>query len=187
MVLSPIEPVAPRTVTARTADAAALLLRNGTALMLSPNHKTPADAIRATPQKPENRRQEHRSAESVETIHQSAMPGNDMAGVLDSETPFHRGFKEIAKLGSDRENRAEQQQRAQPKGRIHFAKCGKSRGDHKARHKPTNGSGPRLLGTDPRPEFRSANAAACEVTADIGYPYPQKDEDKRDQYSSFIS
>ena len=33
IVLSPIEPVAPRTVTARTADATALLLRNGTALM----------------------------------------------------------------------------------------------------------------------------------------------------------
>src|ERR1700682_4957467 len=113
MVLSPIEPVAPRTVTARTADAAALLLRNGTALMLSPNHKTAADAIRATPQKPENRRQDDRSDESVETIHQSAMPGNDMAGVLDAETPFHRGFKEIAKLGSNREDRPEQQHRGQ--------------------------------------------------------------------------
>src|ERR1700730_3328654 len=101
MVLSPIEQVAPRTVTARTADAAALLLRNGTALMLSPNHKTAADAIHAAPQKPENRRQDDRSHESVETIHQSAVPGNDLAGVLDAETPFHRGFKQIAKLGSD--------------------------------------------------------------------------------------
>src|SRR3982074_3851140 len=91
MVLSPIEPVAPRTVTARTADAAALLLRNGTALMLSPNHKTAADAIHATPQKPENRRQDDRGDESVETIHQSAMPGNDVAGGLDAEKPLHPG------------------------------------------------------------------------------------------------
>jgi hypothetical protein len=33
MVLSPIEPVAPSTVTERTVVAAALLLRKGTALM----------------------------------------------------------------------------------------------------------------------------------------------------------
>jgi len=68
MVLSPIEPVAPRTVTARTADAAALLLRNGTALMISPNHKTAADAIHVTAQNPENRRQDHRGDEPVEAI-----------------------------------------------------------------------------------------------------------------------
>jgi hypothetical protein len=68
MVLSPIEPVAPRTVTARTADAVALLLRKGTALMFSPNHKTAADAIHATPQNPEKRRQHDRGDESVETI-----------------------------------------------------------------------------------------------------------------------
>src|SRR6266404_1272450 len=142
MVLSPIEPVAPRTVTARTADAAALLLRNGTALMLSPNHKTAADAIHATPQKPENRRRDDRGDESVVAIHQSAMPGNDMAGVLDAKTAFHRGFKEIAELGGDRENRAQQQQRAQFKGRIHFAKRGKSRGDYKARYKAAAGPGP---------------------------------------------
>src|SRR4051812_11866814 len=103
MVLSPIEPVAPRTVTARTADAAALLLRNGTALMNSPNHKTAADAIHATPQKTENRRQDHRGDESVEPVQQPAMPRDDLAGILDAETPFYRGFEEIAELGSDRE------------------------------------------------------------------------------------
>jgi hypothetical protein len=67
-VLSPIEPVAPRTVTVRSAAAAALLLRKGTALIISPNHKTAADAIRATPQKPENRRQDDRGDESVKTV-----------------------------------------------------------------------------------------------------------------------
>ena len=107
IVLSPIDPVAPRTVTVRTADAAALLLRNGTGLMNSPNHKTAADAIHAAPQKTEKCRQHHRGDESVETIHQSAMPGNDMAGILDAETPFHRGFKEIAELGSNGQNRSE--------------------------------------------------------------------------------
>src|ERR1700716_265789 len=99
MVLSPIEPVAPRTVTVRTADAAALLLRNGTALMPSPNHKTAADAIHATPQTPENRRQHDRCDKAVEAIQQTAMPGNDVAGVFDAATPFHRGLKKIHKLG----------------------------------------------------------------------------------------
>jgi len=46
-VLSPIEPVAPSTLTLRTADAAGLLLRKGTGLIVSPNHKTAADAIHA--------------------------------------------------------------------------------------------------------------------------------------------
>src|SRR5580698_6346638 len=101
MVLSPIEPVAPRTVTARMADAGALLLRNGTALIFSPNHKTAADAIHAAPQKTENRRQDYRRDETVETIEQPAMPGDDLAGVLDAETTFHCRFKEIAKLGNN--------------------------------------------------------------------------------------
>src|SRR6266852_6740220 len=109
MVLSPIEPVAQRTVTARTADAAALMLRNGTALIVSPNHKTAADAIHATPQKPENRRHDDGCDVSVEAIQQPAMPGNDVAGVLDAESPFHSGFKEIAKLRRNREDSAEQQ------------------------------------------------------------------------------
>src|SRR5580692_6506240 len=107
MVLSPIDPVAPRTDTLRTADAAALLLRNGTALIFSPNHKTAADAIHAAAQKPENRRHDHRGDEPVEAIEQSAMAGNDVAGVLDAETPFHSGFKQIAELRSDREAAAQ--------------------------------------------------------------------------------
>jgi hypothetical protein len=54
MVLSPIDPVAPKTVTLRTSEATTLLFRNGTALIGSPNHKTAADAIRAVPQQAEN-------------------------------------------------------------------------------------------------------------------------------------
>src|ERR1700722_7259064 len=108
MVLSPIDPVAPRTVTARSANAAALLLRNGTALMLSPNHKTAADAIHATPQKAENRSYDDRGDETVERIHAPAMPGNEVAGILDAKTPLHRGFQEVAQLGCNRKCRAQQ-------------------------------------------------------------------------------
>ena len=68
MVLSPIEPVAPSTVTLRTADPAALLLRNGTALMLSPNHKTAAGAIHAAPHNAQNRGQDNGGDKPVKAI-----------------------------------------------------------------------------------------------------------------------
>jgi hypothetical protein len=79
MVLSPIDPVAPRTVTVRTADAAALLLRKGTALIVSPNHKTAADAIHAAAQKPENRCQDRGGDKAVEAVQQAAMARDDVA------------------------------------------------------------------------------------------------------------
>src|SRR6476659_5417501 len=103
------------------------------------------------------------------------MARNDMAGILDAETAFNRGFKEIAELGSNRENSAQEQQRAG----LAEPQRGKAAGDHKARQKPAHGSGPRLLRTDPGPEFRSANTAAREITADIGHPYDQEDKDER--------
>jgi hypothetical protein len=69
MVLSPIEPVAPSTETVRTAVTAALLLRNGTALIVSPNHKTAADAIDAAPQKTEKSRHDDGCDKSIQAIH----------------------------------------------------------------------------------------------------------------------
>jgi len=69
MVLSPMEPVAPSTVTVRTAAATGLLLRNGTALIVSPNHKTAADAIGATPQKAEKSRHDDGCDKSIQAIH----------------------------------------------------------------------------------------------------------------------
>src|SRR5882672_8096652 len=108
MVLSPMEPVAPSTETVRTAETAALLLRRGTALIVSPNHKTAADAIRAGPQEPENRRHDDGCDKSVQAVQQSAMAGNDVTGVLDAKPPFHRGFKEITELRNDGQCRPQQ-------------------------------------------------------------------------------
>src|SRR6266581_4128197 len=104
MVLSPIEPVAPRTETVRTAVAAALLLRNGTALIVSPNHKTAADAIGATPQEAKKRRYRDGRDKSIQPIQQPAMTGDDLAGILDPETPLHGRLKEIAELRNHRKN-----------------------------------------------------------------------------------
>src|SRR4051794_24937798 len=172
MVLSPIEPVAPSTVTDRTADATALLLRNGTALMSSPNHKTAADAIDAAAQNPDKSRQRDRGNEPVETVEQPAMAGDDLAGILHAEPAFHCRFKEIAELRGDREYCCQQQQRPR------FTKLAgrKSQRDHQARDKTTHRPRPGLLGTDARPEFGAANAAAREIAADIGDPHHEQNE-----------
>jgi hypothetical protein len=69
MVLSPMEPVAPSTVTVRASATGTLLFRNGTALIISPNHKTAANAIGATPQKTEKGRHDDDCDKSVQAIH----------------------------------------------------------------------------------------------------------------------
>jgi hypothetical protein len=104
MVLSPIEPVAPSTETVRTADAVALLLRNGTALIVSPNHKTAANAIGAAPQEPKKSRKGDRCDKPVQPIQEPAVAGNDLAGILDAETTLYRGFEQIAELRNHRKD-----------------------------------------------------------------------------------
>jgi hypothetical protein len=124
-----MEPVAPRTLTVRTADAAALLLRKGTALIFSPNHKTAADAIHAAPEKAQNRRQRTCRDKTVETIQQPAMARNDMAGVLDAESAFDSRFEQVAKLGYNRERSSDQKQRQERTG-FARAEFGEACGDN---------------------------------------------------------
>src|SRR5438445_5067638 len=104
MVLSPIEPVAPSTETVRAAVTAALLLRNGTALIVSPNHKTAADAIGATPQEPKKSRHRDSRDKSIQPVQKSAVTGDDLAGILHPKAPLHRRLKEIAELRNHRES-----------------------------------------------------------------------------------
>src|ERR1700756_4935480 len=93
-----MEPVAPSTVTLRTAVAAALLLRNGTALIASPNHKSGSGATRAATQNSENRRKDNGCDKAVQAVQQAAMAGDDVAGVLHAKAALDRGLEEIAKL-----------------------------------------------------------------------------------------
>ena len=72
--------------------------RNGTALMLSPVQK-PAAACRP-PRKPRQRSRRNRDHKSIEPIHQAAMAGNEVAGILDAEMALDRGFQEIAELAT---------------------------------------------------------------------------------------
>src|ERR1700744_4974551 len=111
MVLSPIEPVAPSTDTVRTAEAVALLLRNGTALIFSPNHKTAADAIHARPQNSENRRQNHPGDESIKPIEKPPLARKPRGLILDAKAPVCRGLKEIAELRDDRQHGSDHEQR----------------------------------------------------------------------------
>src|SRR5581483_2244886 len=104
MVLSPIEPVAPSTVTLRTSSVAALLLRNGTGFIVSPNHKTAANAIGTMSHKSEKRRQHKHGHQAVEPVHQPAMARDDVARILHPESAFDSGFKDIDELGGDRED-----------------------------------------------------------------------------------
>ena len=107
---------------------------------------------------------------------QPAMTGNDLAGILDAETPFHRGFKEIAELRRNRKHRAPAAASGPVWPRPKRRKAG---GDRKARDKTADRPRPGLLGTDPRPEFWSADAAAGEIAADIGHPHHQQDQHQR--------
>src|ERR1700751_6256404 len=98
MVLARIEPVAPSTVTLRAVALAALWLGRGTGFILSPNHKTAANAIGTVSHKSQNGRQRKDDHQAIEPVHQAAMAGDDVAGVFDPEPAFGRRFKEIAEL-----------------------------------------------------------------------------------------
>src|SRR3954465_2274482 len=170
MVLSPMGPVAPSTVTVRTADTAALLLRSGTALMLSPNHKTASDAIQAASQEADGGTQNDGEDEPVKTVQKPTVPRNDLARVLDAESPLHRRLQEIAELGSHREHSSHPQNL----DGLAEAERHKPRRNDQARPQAADRARPGLLRADTWPEFRSADATAGEVTADVGDPHHQQ-------------
>src|SRR5690348_16923829 len=150
-----MEPVAPSTVTARTADAAALLLRNGTALILSPNHKTVANAIDAAAQKTKNCRQNDRGNEAVKAVQQSAMTRDYPAGILYPKAAFYRGFKEITELRGDRQERAKRE-KWRGSGELESGEAGR---DHQACGKAADRAGPGLVRADARPELGTTDAS----------------------------
>src|SRR3569832_777067 len=110
MVLSPIEPVAPRTVTLRGPEAAALLFRKGTALIVSPNHKTACGAMHTMAEEAENPGHQDGGDEAVEAGHQTAKAGDQVTGILDAEPALDGRFEEVAKLRDHRQQRANGQQ-----------------------------------------------------------------------------
>ena len=63
-------------------------------------------AALAGTQEPENCRQNDGCDKPVQPVHQAAMAGNEVAGILDAEPALDRRFEEIAKLRGDRQHRA---------------------------------------------------------------------------------
>src|SRR3954470_21950056 len=98
---------------------------------------------------------------------------------------FYCRLKEIAKLGSDRERRSQQKQALhfQRQQRIRFMRIErkKRRGDGKASQKTPNRARPCLLGPDPGPQLWPADTATGEVSADVGYPNNQENENECDK------
>src|SRR4051794_40085644 len=148
MVLSPIEPVAPSTVTVLTPPAAAgLLFFKGTALINSPNHQRAADTFGAAAQNTSNCCQNDCSYKTVEAIKQPAMAGNDVTRILDAEPALARGLKETAKRRKNK-NQPPDQQKRNP---FPQTKPSKPPTHGKAGRKTADRTSPCLFWADPRP------------------------------------
>ena len=142
-----------------------------------------ADAIRAATQKAENSSHDDGGHKAIQPVHQPAMSGNDVAGILDAKPAFDGGFKEIAKLRGDRKARGQEQQRY----RFSDVECGKSRRDRKACDKAADCARPGLFRAHLRPEFRTADQPAGKVSADIGGPHHEQHQHQRGESGNRIT
>ena len=112
----PIEPVAPR-MTSRLGAADSrrsdvrrrrFATRRSSNSFLSIYHHWKMPAAISTNSVPRRADQSHENRggdKPVQPIHQAAMAGNQMAGILDAELPLQRGFEEIAALAPRRRSR----------------------------------------------------------------------------------
>jgi hypothetical protein len=53
------------------------------------------------PEDADQERHERRNQKAIETVHQSSVTGDQAARILGAETPFDRGFEQVASLGKD--------------------------------------------------------------------------------------
>jgi len=98
MVLEPIDPVAPRIVTLRT--AAGFGFRRVPFGIKSPNQKPAGGLVEAPANEPHHGGSGNRCQKPVQPVHQAAVAGNELACVLCAELPLDRGFKQIAAFGN---------------------------------------------------------------------------------------
>src|SRR5438552_10234678 len=190
MVLAPIEPVAPSTVTLRSAARTAGLDRRSglpffiTSLhrtsphrqpTLSPHHEPARWRFEPAAGEPDECRDGGRRYKAVEAIHQSPMAGDQMAGILGPEAAFERGFEQVASLCDDRQhdrNRAERKTRGERKW------LGKDHRHRDRRHYPTDRSRPGFFRADLRREFWAADRASDEIGDNVARPDHSKQEDR---------
>ena len=96
------------------------------------------------------------------------------ARILGAEAALQGGFAEVAELAQHRcDGREEHDDReahrggdAEPAGDEHDDAAGRDAGDE-----PAEKPGPGLLGTDPGPQLRPAEAPAGEIGRDVGQPH----------------
>jgi len=82
MVLLPIDPVAPRSVTVRSRGAStgrSNARRDVSGFINSPLQQTAARRLEPAAQQPDQRSHDARGDEAVEAIHQTTVAGNEMA------------------------------------------------------------------------------------------------------------
>src|SRR5271170_5502587 len=109
MVLEPIEPVAPSSVTDFGARARSGLDAEGfccafftwPTILGLPYQQALGRSIGPLPQDADQERDERCNQKAVETVHQSSVTGDQAARILGAETPLDRGFEQVASLGKD--------------------------------------------------------------------------------------
>src|SRR5262245_54869568 len=107
-VLPPIEPVAPSSVTLRTALAGLARTEDVFTDIQSPYEKPARRRIEPAAHNANKRRRDHRGQIAIEPIHQPAMPRQDAAGILGVEVALERGFDQVTSLGNHRKYERDQ-------------------------------------------------------------------------------
>src|SRR6266511_1236305 len=156
MVLAPIEPVAPSSVTVRSTKAGAGLsgfTRNVCDFIASPYQQTPPWRLESAAQQPDQGGEERSGDETVEAIHQAAVSRNELARILRPESALEGRLEQVAGLRDDRE----QDRKDGKRNETH--KTGEPADGHRYQD-GRNGTGkrarPGFLWADPRHELRAA-------------------------------
>src|SRR5262249_47878385 len=130
-----------------------------------------------------HRRCDNGGHKSIEPVQQAAVARNDLARILHAKLTLDGRLKQVAQLGYDRDHSPEQQH-----GRE-FAIAREREGSRKgnAADDAADRSRPGFLGTDAHPELWAADAAADEVTENVGDPHHEEDEDQRQESVRWVA
>src|SRR5674476_347735 len=113
MVLTPIEPVAPRIVMLRMAasgsgfDRTRLVKEWPVGVMRSPYQQPARGAVPTTAQQSDQAADERGGPKAIEPIHHAAMTGNELACILGTELALDPGLQQIAELRHHRQQQSD--------------------------------------------------------------------------------
>src|SRR5262249_57900649 len=102
-VLAPIEPVAPSSVTVRSAvDDWGRAARNVSDLIDLPHQQTTTRRLEAPARQSDQHGHDAGGHEAVEAVHQPPVPGDEAARILGTEPRLEDGLQHVAALRADR-------------------------------------------------------------------------------------